>query len=115
MPKATKKKNATKTSQRSLGASSSVPYQREGARLPCVGFKNQSTGWGSEDRSEPSPRFAYNRIHKKRGADNFQGHSLEKSLGASQVFIRRGSQNPVSQRVFEEHPLKLSRTLSREK
>ena len=46
-------------------------YTKEwGARLPCVGFKNRSTGRGSEDRSEPSPRFASKGIHTKSGADN---------------------------------------------
>ena len=39
-----KKKISTKPSQGSLGASNPVLYKREGARLPCVGFKNRSTG-----------------------------------------------------------------------
>ena len=42
----------------------------KGVGLLCVGFKNQSTGRGSEDRSEPSLRFAPNGIHMKSGADN---------------------------------------------
>ena len=39
-----RKKISTKPSQGSLGASNLVLYKREGARLPCVGFKNRSTG-----------------------------------------------------------------------
>ena len=57
------------------------------------------------DRSEPSPRFAYNGIHMKSEADNHQGNGLEKGPGASQVPLLRGSQNPG---------LSISRTLSLE-
>ena len=46
------------------------------------------------DLSEPSPRSTSKGIHTKGGADNLQGNGLEKGLGASQVPIRRGSQNP---------------------
>ena len=46
------------------------------------------------DRSKPSPRFTSNGIHTKSGADNLQGNGLEKGPSASQVLIRRGSQNP---------------------
>ena len=69
----------------------------KGMGLPCVGFKNRSTGRGSEDQSEPSPRFASNGIHMKDGADNLQGCNLGRSPSASQVSIRNGSQNPVLQ------------------
>ena len=55
------------------------------------------------DRSEPSPRFASKGIHTKSEADNLQGNGLGKGPGASQVLIRRGSQNPG---------LSISRTLS---
>ena len=55
------------------------------------------------DRSEPSPRFTSNGIHTKSEADNLQGNGLEKGPDASQVPIRRGSQNPG---------LSISRTLS---
>ena len=57
------------------------------------------------DRSEPSPRFASKGIHMKSAAYNLQGNSLKKGPGASQVPIRRGSQNPS---------LSISRTLSLE-
>ena len=116
MPKVAEKKILTKPSQGSLRASNLVLYQRGGARLPSVGFKTRSTCQGNKDLREPSPRFASNGIHMKSAAENLQGHGLGKSLGVSQVCIRRRSQNPVSQReVLEEHPLKLSRTFSREK
>ena len=55
------------------------------------------------DRREPSPRFTSNGIHMKSEVDNLQGNGLGKGLGASQVPIRRGSQNPG---------LSISRTLS---
>ena len=54
--------------------------------LPYVGFKNRSIGWGSEDRSEPSPRFAYNVIHTKTRPENLQGDRVEIKLSASQVW-----------------------------
>ena len=44
---------------------------------------------------ESSPRFASNGIHTKSRPDNLLGNSLEKGPRASQVPIRRGSQNPV--------------------
>ena len=45
-------------------------YTKErGAGLPCFGFKNRSTGRGSEDQSEPSPKFSSNDIHTKSGVD----------------------------------------------
>ena len=98
MPKAAenKKKISTKPSQGPLGASNPILYQREGEGLPCFGFKNQSTGCGSKDQSEPSPRFSSNGIHTKSGADNLQNNGLGRSLDANQVSIQRGSQNPVS-------------------
>ena len=55
------------------------------------------------DQSEPSPRFASNSIHKKSEPDNLQGNGLGKGLGASQVPIKRGSQNRVPQAL--EHLL----------
>ena len=55
------------------------------------------------DLSGPSPRFASNGIHTKSEADNLQGNGLATGPGASQVPIRRGSQNPS---------LSISRTLS---
>ena len=55
------------------------------------------------DPSEPSPRFASNDIHTKSEADNLQGNGLRKGLGARQVSIQKGSQNPG---------LSISRTLS---
>ena len=45
------------------------------------------------DRSEPSPRFASNGIHMKSEANNLQGNGLGKGPDASQILIRRGSQN----------------------
>ena len=57
------------------------------------------------DRSEPSPRFASNSIHTKSEAGNLQANGLATGPGASQVSIRRGSQNPG---------LSISRTLSLE-
>ena len=45
------------------------------------------------NRSEPSHRFAFNGIHTKSGAENLQGNGLGKGPGASQIPIRRGSQN----------------------
>ena len=99
MPKVAEKKNFLKKPyQGPLGASNPVLYQREGVGLPCVSFKNQSTGQGSEDRSEPSPRFSSNGIHTKNVANNLQGNGFGRSPDASQVLTRRGSQNPVSKR-----------------
>ena len=43
------------------------------------------------DRSEPSPRFTSNGIHRKSEVDNLQGNGLGKGPGASQFPIRRGS------------------------
>ena len=91
-----RKKKKSQQTQGPLRASNLVLYQREGAGLPCVGFKNRSIGRGNEDRSEPSPRFASNGIHMKSGANNLQGNSLGRSLGVNQVSIPRGSQNPIS-------------------
>ena len=48
---------------------------------------------GVVDRSEPSPRFAFNSINTKSGADNLQSNGLKKGHDANQVPIRRGSQN----------------------
>ena len=42
--KTNKKNISTKPSQGSLRASNPVLYKIEGARLPCVSFKNRSTG-----------------------------------------------------------------------
>ena len=53
------------------------------------------------DRSELSPRFASNGIHTKSGTDNLQGNGLGKGLGASQVPIQRGSQNPDLSKSLE--------------
>ena len=75
----------------------------KGVGLPCVDFKNRSTGQGSEDRSEPSFMFASNGIHTKSIVDNLQCHGLGRSPSASQVSIRR-----LMKRSLEEHPLKLS-------
>ena len=48
-----------------------------GMGLPCVSFKNRSTGRGSEDQSEPSPRFASNGIHMKDGQTTCKATILE--------------------------------------
>ena len=53
------------------------------------------------DRSEPSHRFASDGIHMKSVADNLQGNGLGKGLGASQVPIQRGSQNPGLSKSLE--------------
>ena len=51
MPNAAGKKNLNKKpSQGPLVASNPVLYQKEGARLPCVDFKNRSSGRGNEDQ-----------------------------------------------------------------
>ena len=55
------------------------------------------------DRSEPSPRFAFNGIHTKSEVENLQGNGFEKGPGASQAPIQRESQNRVSQAL--EHLL----------
>ena len=100
MPKESKKKKK-KTQQNPpndpLGHQIQFKTKEEGAGLPYVSFKNLSIGRGSEDRSEPSPRFTSNNIHMKSGAENLQGNSLKRSPGASQFSIRKGSQNLVSQ------------------
>ena len=96
--KSNEKKISTKPSQGSLGHQTRFKTIEKGVGLPCVDFKNRSTGLGSEDQSELIPRFAFNGIHTKSGADNLQVHGLRRSPGASQVSIRKGSQNSVSQR-----------------
>ena len=55
-------------------------------RLPCVGFKNRSTGRDNEDRSEPSPRLASKCIAMKTRPKNLQGDEVEIKL--SLVSIR---------------------------
>ena len=58
-----------------------------GAGLAYVGFKNRSTSQGSEDQSEPCPRFSSNGIHTKSGVKNLQGNGFGKGPNASQVLI----------------------------
>ena len=82
-----KKKILQNPFQGPFEASNPVQAKEEGARLPCVGFKNLSNGWGSKDQSETSPRFTSNSIHTKSGVDNLYGNGIERSLGASQVSI----------------------------
>ena len=77
--------------------------KEEGVGLPCVSFKNQSNGRGREDRSEPSPRFASNGIHMKKGDNNLLGNDLRRSPGVSQVSIQRGN---LKTRSHEEEFLK---------
>ena len=80
MPKAVKKKNQQKPSKDPLGHQIWFKTKEEGAGLPCVSFKNQSTSWGSEDRREPSFRFAFNGIHKEWSRQHPRQWSQNKSL-----------------------------------
>ena len=102
MPKpAENKKNLNKNPPKDpLGNHIQFYTKERGVGLPCVGFKNRSTGQGNEDRSEPSPTFSSNSIHTKSIVDNLQGNGLGKGPDASQVPIRRGNQNPVSQTLL---------------
>ena len=79
-----KKKTQQKRMQGPLwGIKSDSILKKRGAGLPCVDFKNRSTGKVSLDRSEPSPRFASNGIHMKSGADNLQGNGFDKGPARS--------------------------------
>ena len=70
-------------------------YNKEkGVRLPYVGFKTELVVEAALDRSEPSPRFAFNGIHTKSEADNLQGNGLEKGIDASQVQSKEEVKNP---------------------
>ena len=105
-----KKKNSKTSSKDPLRHQIQFKSKRRVRDYLMLVSKNRSNGRGSKDRSEPSHRFASNSIHTKSGADNLQGNGLERSLGASQVSIQRGSQNPILLRrvVLEEHSFYLS-------
>ena len=85
MPKAVKKKLIKNPPKDPLEHKIRFKSKEKGVGLPCVDFKNRSTGRGNEDRSKPSPRFTSNNIHTKTRPKNLQEDGVENKLSASQV------------------------------
>ena len=99
MPKVEEnKKILTKTHPRTPCGikSSSIPKRGMHNYLVLISKTDLLVG-AAKTEEKPSLRFAFNGIHTKSGADNLQGNIFRKGPGASQVPIRRGNQNPVSQ------------------